>query len=282
MLSLYIPGAGILLFLIMSCSGASELPAIDIPAGGDSAYQWSQLKVDHINEDFPIVVFEYRAIFDSMVKPFYADSFSSYGIIIPRSGVVASGRESIMRFGNDSMFGAVSYKYIHMYEESNSSSILGDILFPPSVYNNSWEPHNAKTIMPIGVVLEGIFRSKTFASFYFDHFRKSEFTNDSSETSGYLVYGTDTLVARTSYNPTPLFATNGKRWNLRQGYSLSRGDTVVAFLQHPPYPASKYDPPPRKTLYLSKSFSPELKMVVSGYFGIVSRVLKLAYMDSFY
>lgn len=272
------------MFLLVSCSSNSELSTIDVPPGGDSAYQWSELKHRSIDDEYRGEVFGYRAYFDSLVKPIYADSCMSFGIIIPRSGIVASGRESIMRFGTDSMYGAISYKYIYMYEESHSSSLLLDILIPPTK-NQTWEEQNKRTVIPIGAILEGSFRLKTNlgnVSFYFEHFRESEFSADSIDRSGYLFFGPDSFAVRTSYNPAPLYATNGKRWHLAQGYSLLNHDTVVAFLQHQPLPKMDLAPRSRKYLYLSTGLSPELKMVISGYFALVSRVLTLAGMETFY
>jgi hypothetical protein len=171
-----------------------------------------------------------------------------------------------------------------MFHQSSSSSLLLDILIPPP-NNQTWEEQNKTTITPIGAVLEGSFRLKAspgIATFYFEHFRASEFTSDSTDKSGYLIFGPDSFVVRTSFNPVPLFATNGKRWDLTQGYSLSRNDTVVAFLQHQPLPYKPPAPRSRNYLYLGAGLSPELKMVISGFLSIVSRVLVLAGLQNYY
>lgn len=281
MASFRIPVAGMLFFLLLSCSNTRVLDTPDIPPGGDSSYKWSPVQHDFSSDDYTVEVFGYRSYFDSLVKPIRADSFITFGIIIPYSGVVVRGRESIMRFGNDSVFCAISYTYIQMREEMSSSSLLMDILIPPST-NQTWEDQHHMSVTPVGVILEGTVRLMPGISFYFEHFRKSEFSSDSSGVSGHLYYGTDSFTVRTSYNPTPLYATNGKGWHLTQGYSLSKSDTVVAFLQHQPPPKQDHWATGSKYIYLSTGLSPELKMVISGFLSVVSKVLILAGMQFFY
>lgn len=257
--------------VILSCSTITELIT---PAGLNNNFRSGKIKSGFIKKDRIIEVLDYRAFSDSLIQAVYQDSLLTYGLVIPRSYLVANSTERKMRFGTDSFQCIIHYYDFKLYKSQEQNSVLLDIVFPPDkkppYYIND---ENKKTYIPYKNMVAGTMQLPGLpeeAGFQFEHSSYSR-NFDSYEVMGYLKIGQDSLLLSPLYKVIPLHGKNVKPMQLIQGYSLTKEDSLFAFLQHAPTFASSSR---KDVLHVNSNASAEEQMLMAAYFSLVSRLLK--------
>ncbi len=260
--------------LLISCETSMKI--LVLPKEVDSRFRSGEIKYPHLFSNKPVAVMEYRVISDSVKKAVRYDTTVTFGVIIPRSYLVVRVVESKMAFGTDSLQCTASYKMINFQTESESHSILSDIIVKPDQHDPNYSTNRDKiTITPYMKVLYGTIQLpqvKEEMPFRFEH-EKAKKDFDSARIVGYLKYGNDSLFIKPLYKADLSRGRNAKPMHLLQGYCLMKGDSLVAFLQHAPLIKTVFTPELKDVLFLDTKASPEEQLLLAAYLSLVSQLV---------
>lgn len=260
--------------LLMSCE--TSMKTLVLPKEVDSRFRSGEIKYPHLLSSKPVSVLEYRVISDSVKESARYDTTVTFGIIIPRSRFVVRVLESKMTFGTDSLQCTARYKMTNFQSESESHSILSDIIVKPDQNDPNYNRDRDKIdITPYMKVLSGIIqlpRLKEEMPFRFEH-EKAKKDFDSARIEGYLKYSNDSLFIKPLYKADLSRGKNAKPMHLLQGYCLMKGDSLLAFLQHAPLIKTVFTPGLKDVLFLDTKTSPEEQLLLAAYFSLVSQLV---------
>lgn len=259
--------------LLISC--ATSMKTLVLPKGADKDFRSGEIKYPLLNTG-RVAVLEYRVISDSVNKSARYDTTVTFGVIIPRTSLVIREAESKMVFGTDSLQCMVRYKMTSFQSESQSHSILSDIIVKPDKNDPNYDRNRDNIIItPYKRVLSGSMQlpqSDAELQFWFEH-EKAKKDFDSAAIKGYVKYGNDSFFIKPLYKEDLSRGKNAKPMQLLQGYCLMKGDSLVAFLQHAPQIKTVFDPELKDVLFLNSKNSPVQQLLVAAYFSLVSRAV---------
>ncbi len=268
--------------LLISCS--TSMKTLVLPAGVDNNFRSGEIKYPLINKGRAAIL-EYRVISDSVKKSARYDTTVTFGVIIPRTSLVIREDESKMVFGTDSLQCMVRYKMTSFQSESQSHSILSDIIVKPDKNNPNYDRDRDRISVTIYKrVLAGSvqsLKSNEEIQFWFEH-EKAKKDFDSAAIKGYMKYGNDSFYIKPLYKEDLSRGKNAKPMQLLQGYCLMKGDSLVAFLQHAPLIKTVFEPGLKDVLFLNSKNSPAQQLLVAAYFLLVSRLVLTTGTDPLY
>jgi hypothetical protein len=269
--------------LLISCS--TSMKTLVLPKGVDKDFRSGEIKYPHLFNSSKVEVLEYRVISDSVKEAARYDTTVTFGVIIPRTSLVIREAESKMVFGTDSLQCMVRYKMTSFQTESQSHSILTDIIVKPDKNDPNYDRNRDNiTITPYKRVLSGSIqslKSNEEMQFWFEH-EKAKKDFDSAAIKGYMKYGNDSFFIKPLYKEDFSRGKNAKPMQLLQGYCLMKGDSLVAFLQHAPQIKTVFEPGLKDVLFLNSKNSPAQQLLVAAYFSLVSRVVETTATDPLY
>lgn len=257
--------------LLLSCS---EIKDLALPKGVDKNFRSGEIKYPYFFNPGRVEVMEYRVIKDSVISSNRYDTTVTFGLILPRSSIVLMVSENKMIFGTDSLQCIIRYTTTGFQSESSEHSILTDIIVKPDVNDPNYDP-SRKTITPYKRSMAGTIQTqplKEEVQFLFDH-EKADKNFDSANIRGYLRMGNDSFYIRPLYKEVKLRGKNVKPMQMLQGYSLMKGDSLVAFLQHAPLVKTIYTAGLKDVLYLNTNAPQKEQLLVAAFFSLVSRLV---------
>lgn len=258
--------------VLLSCSEIKELV---LPKGIDKNFRSGEIKYP-LFKSGRAEVLEYRVISDSVKEYLRYDTTITFGVILPRSSAVMKVLESNMIFGTDSLQCIIQYKATSFQTESKSHSILSDIIIPGDKNDPNYDRDRNRTdIVPYKRIVTGSIQLPQLEGevpFWFEH-QKAGKDFDSANIKGYLKQGSDSFFIQPLYKESYMRGKEVKPMQVLQGYSLMKGDSLVAFLQHAPLVKTVYTPALKDVLYLNSKASPAEQLLLAAYFSLVSRVV---------
>ncbi|MDP4262566.1 MAG: hypothetical protein Q8941_08550 [Bacteroidota bacterium] len=154
-----------------------------------------------------------------MVKSAYKNSTLTYGLIIPRSSLVAVADEWKMPFGTDSFQYSIRYANLNIYKEEEETSLLLSIILPPDRKAPGYDEYEKKTTTYKKMITTTIQYPliKDEVRVHFGHLKPDKYF-DSSHMNGYIKAGNDFFFSKPLFKVIPLHGKNVKSLQVLQGY----------------------------------------------------------------
>jgi hypothetical protein len=274
----------VFLLLFTSCSGPRKLTELLFPEKLDSSFRSGI--VNHLaTGKNKFAVFEYRAFYDSLVNGFNKDSVLTSGIIFPASVLSGYAMEAKMLFGTDSLQYNIWYINLYIYKKTTEHSLLSDIILNPRKNDPAYDPYQSKTTH-YKRLMDATVQSpllKEDVIFHFEQARPgNEYNFDSSSITGYIKTPEDSFFVKSLFKEIPLHGKNVKPMQILQGYSLIKGEELLAFLQHSPMTKDLFRSGLKDMLYIHPKATATEQALVAAYFTLVCRLVASSAMEPFY
>lgn len=210
-------------------------------------------------------VLEYQAKKDSVVFSDYTDTTITFGIIFPRSKMVATSSTRERAYNSDSIQCYLHYDTKDIYSSSESQSVVTNILLPPKKDVAGFDEGHINITSYYkyfkGFIYSG--NDNDTACFSFEQIRAHK-QLDTAVITGYVTYRSDSFVLRPFYYAVPQNKKKQQFIFMLEGYGLYKQQQLYAFLQYAPLIE-----PGHEKLQLNKQASGKEQLLLAAYLTLL-------------
>lgn len=254
----------VLAALVAVCSGCKTLFKMQLPPAVENNFQSDRMHPQPFRQT-GTRVFGYQVKKDSVIYAVRGDTTLTFGLIFPRSRIIGTKTTQSRLFSSDSRLCRMLYNTQDIYLESQTHSMLTDIILPPEKYKRSYSEEEPPGITWYYRYFNGSCRyanDKDSARFYYEQVRQKN-DIDTALITGRIYYGSDSLVLKPYYLAVTQNAGKNKYIYILEGFGFYKQNRLLAFLQYAPLIK-----PGHETLYLSPDASADEQLLMSAYFTL--------------
>lgn len=207
-------------------------------------------------------VFEYRVKKDSVIYSDRGDTTITFGIIIPRARMIGTKSIRQRSFGNDVAECRITYNTHDIYLESESHSLLGDIILPPDKYKRDSEQETTRTTYYYRHFNSIAVFNEDTAFFNYEEIRAKK-DIDTAAITGFISCKEDSLILKANYLSVTQNKKKQKYIYILEGFGFYKHGRMIAFLQYAPQVE-----PGKEKLHIHNDASVAERILISSYFTL--------------